>query len=254
MFCTKCGNKLSGTAKFCSRCGMQIQAQQAQQAVENQTENQAENQTENQAENQNATKTYSKPEVPTVQNQARAVSKPSISGVRIAAIVVAMLTVCTSFMTWYTPASGLSSIVNSASSFLGILSSGSVSIPTLEESYNLWMTPDLVSTASTLFEYAGKSNNYFSYLYIPFVLFIVGVVLAVVGIVKTYKRNGGKAALVWANVVFLLAYLLAFNAGDALVAVYRYIYSNDLLLYCTGISIAGIVVSAVSKNPARTHK
>ncbi len=238
MFCPKCGNQVSDTATFCNKCGAQVQARQVQQTVEN----------------QNTNETRLKPEEgAAVQNQAQvvsnAVSKPSISGGRIAAIVITMIAICTSFMPWYEPGYALSYIVNNISSFLGLLSSGSVSIPTLEESYNIWMTPDLVNTVSTLLEYAGKSSSKLPYLYLTFALFILGIVLAVVGVVKTYKRNGGKAALVLANLVFLSA-SLAYYFGHS-----NYFYPGNyavLSLCCLVISIIGVIVSGASKNPEST--
>lgn len=228
MFCSKCGTQLSDTAAFCNKCGAQVQTRQT-------------------TGNQNATKTYSNSgEGVTVQSQVQVVSNLSIPGVRIAALVIAVLTVCTSFMTWYEPSTtltGSASLLNFASLF----TDESASTISFAESYSLWTLPSLISNLSDLANIVGSNASDLSLLYIPLVLFVFGVVFVVVGIVKTFNRYGGKAALVWANLLFLAASIV--YAAIYYIGLSDYVGGDTVAMLCAVFSFVGLVVSGVSEDP-----
>ena len=174
---------------------------------------------------------------------------------RIAAIVIAMLTVCTSFMTWYVPSKSVTSsagLVNGVSTLSSIFTGTSASNISFADSYSLWTSPSLISNLSNLANTVGSDASAASLLYIPFILFIVGIVLAVVGIVKTLNRKGGKAALVWANALFLVACMahltiyVVFGSSIGLGG------GSDLapaMISCPLFAVVGLIVSGISKDP-----
>lgn len=251
MFCNMCGNQLPDTAMFCNKCGARLQSAQPAQPVGGAAPaHQARGGGVSQGWVPTQNTAHQAPVYQVQPDQMQTAAKLSIEGVRIAAMVMAALTICTSFMSWMAPASLVTSLTGAASTLLDVFTGGTAPTMTFQSSYSLWTIPGLISNASVMADYLGESSIslYFSFLYIPLAMFVAGIVLVVVGIVKTVNRNGGKIVLVWGSLLFLISAVIFMIVSFTLESGGYVSGLQTGVVLCIIFSLAALVLSIVSKD------
>lgn len=194
-----------------------------------------------------------------VQQAATSASfaKPSLQGVRVAAVVLVVAMLLTAFMSWFEPDGALRAAGGAVSGLAELFGGGSASSASFDESYGLWQMFSLIGEGQQLASYMGSSTlgAYFLLFWIPFALWVLAAVLGIVGIAKTFGRTGGKGALVGAAVLMLPA-CLAFWFINLMF--YHDGYAESMLpsgpIAGLVLSVVALIAAAASRGKAKEHK
>lgn len=240
MFCPKCGNSLPDGASFCNKCGAKLENARVA------------------AKQGSSTTSVSSPSSVAQQAVASASStRPSLQGVRVAAVVLVVAMLLTAFMPWFEPDGALRAAGGAVSGLAELFGGGSASSDSFDESYGLWQMFSLIGEGQQFASYMGSSSlgTYFLLFWIPFALSVLAAVLGIVGIAKTFGRTGGKGALVGAAALMLLA-CLAFWFINLMF--YHGGYAESMLpsgpIAGLVFSVVALIAAAASRGKAKEHK
>ena len=176
-----------------------------------------------------------------------------LQGVRVAAAALVALMLLTALMPWFVPADGLSLAGSAVTGFAGLFSGGRLPSVSFDGSYGLWQMPAVVGEGRKLAQYLGSGTlgACFMLYWIPFALYALALALGIVGIAKTFGRNGGKAALVCSALAMLLASVACLFIGTFFQSGYVETIWPSGLVAGMVLSLVALVVSAASRGRAK---
>lgn len=235
MFCPKCGNTLPDGAGFCNKCGAKLAARPAA------------------APARPAAPAAARP-APAAAPYAPAAKRP-LQGVRVAAVVLVVLMLLTAVLPWFVPSDRFSLAGNAVTGLAGLggmVSGRSLPSVSLDGSYGLWQMFQVIGEGSKFAQYMGSRElqDWFMLFWIPFILWVLAVVLGAAGVAKTFGRSGGKAFLVWSAVVMLIATLVFWFIN---LIFSSYVEGSFPAGVVAGLvlSLAALVVAAASRGKAK---